>query len=107
VWTDVAVTPLCTALNDTDWFVRWNAALALGLICDPRAVDPSAGLCTTRTGTCVETQPKLLEHQKQERDRPLIESLQDPDVDVRWNAADALGKLRDQNATDPLISRIE
>lgn len=34
---------------------------------------------------------------------PLIDSLEDPDIEVRWKAAEALGKIGDKTAVEPLI----
>jgi len=37
---------------------------------------------------------------------PLISALKDKDESVRWNAAKALGKLKDERAVEPLISAL-
>lgn len=37
----------------------------------------------------------------------LIQSLEDQDIDVRWNAADAFGKLKDVLAVEPLIRALK
>jgi len=85
VLADDAVTPLCTALNDNDWFVRWNAALALGLIGDPRAVDPLIGALhdVNRYVRRKRRRGSLGNIRNTRATGWLIESLQDPDVDVR------------------------
>jgi len=69
-----AVEPLIIALNDRDFFVRTEAARALGRIGDPRAVEP------------------------------LIIALNDKELVVRINAAIALGKISDPHAVEPLVS---
>jgi HEAT repeat protein len=62
------------ALKDNDWWVRRDAAEALGEIGDARTVEP------------------------------LIAVLKDKDRDVRWHAASALGEIGDARAVDPLIA---
>ncbi len=62
------------ALHHEDPNVRWEAARALGVIRDPRAVEP------------------------------LIAALGDRDPDVRRKAALSLGKIRDPKAVEPLLA---
>lgn len=62
------------SLGDADKHVRYNAAIALGAIKDPRAVEP------------------------------LIAALKDQDEDVRGQAAGALGEIGDPRAVEPLIA---
>ena len=62
------------ALRSEDPNVRWEAARALGVSRDPRAVEP------------------------------LIAALGDRDPDVRRKAALSLGKIRDPKAVDPLLA---
>lgn len=62
------------ALRNEDPNVRWEAARALGVIRDPRAVEP------------------------------LIAALGDRDPDVRRKAALSLGKIRDPKAVEPLLT---
>jgi HEAT repeat protein len=61
------------SLKSPDAAVRENAAGALGILKDPRAVEP------------------------------LIGALQDPEVKVRYTAATSLGMIKDQRAVAPLI----
>ena len=68
---------LIGALEDSDEYVRWKAAYALGEIGDERAVEP------------------------------LIEALKDSDEYVRWGAASALGKIGDKRAVEPLIEALK
>jgi len=60
------------ALRHDDPNIRWNAARALGVLRDARAVEP------------------------------LISTLNDPDPDVRRKAALALAKIRDRRAVEAL-----
>jgi HEAT repeat protein len=62
------------ALRNEDPNVRWEAARALGVTRDPRAVEP------------------------------LIAALGDRDPDVRRKAALSLGKIRDPKAVEPLLT---
>jgi len=64
------------ALGDEDWRVRMEAAVALGNIGDPRAVEP------------------------------LIRALGDKDWRVRMEAAVALGNIGDPRAVEPLIQAL-
>ncbi|MHC4586362.1 MAG: HEAT repeat domain-containing protein [Planctomycetota bacterium] len=61
-----AVESLILALKDVKTEVRWMAAIDLGYIGDARAVEPLTNAMTT-----------------------------DPDMDVRYHAENALGKIRD------------
>ena len=63
-------------LDDGDWQVRAEAAMALGEIGDERAVDP------------------------------LVEALKDDVREVRLNAAWALGETGDERAIDPLVAAL-
>jgi len=72
------VEPLIQALGDERHFVREPAALALGWLNDPRAVEP------------------------------LIRALEtDKHQFVRWRAAGALGNLGDPRAVEPLVRALE
>ena len=72
-----AVPELIRALRDSNWWVRWVAARALGDIGDARAVGP------------------------------LIAALKDEDRDVRYGVAAALGKLGDARAVGALIAALK
>lgn len=81
----LATTAAADKVDDTIWDllyggsadVRASAAVSLGRIGDPRAVDP------------------------------LIEALQDEDPEVRKNAAVALGEISDPRAVNPLIEVLD
>ena len=72
-----AVKPLIAALKDRYSQRRQGAAVALGEIGDPRAVEP---LITIALG--------------------------DEDEEVRWAAAGALGRIKDPRAVEPLIAAL-
>jgi HEAT repeat protein len=71
------VEPLISALNDTEWEVRWAAATSLGNLRAKEAVDG------------------------------LIALLKDEFWEVRRAAAIALGKIRDEKAAKPLAEALE
>jgi uncharacterized protein len=91
-----AVAPLITALKDTDWCVRMNAANALERIKDPRAVGPLIAALNYRssdfkTGEWARISIRMaLGEIGTPAIKPLIEVLSDSDRDVRMNAAKAL-----------------
>ena len=70
------VNGLVQKLKDKDWYVRKNAAEALGEIGDKRAVEP------------------------------LIAILEDPYWRIRSDAVLALGKIGDERAVEPLVAAI-
>ena len=67
------MTPLIYLINDTDVYARVNAANALAVLRDPKALNP------------------------------LIGALNDTDPDVIEAAANALGYINDPVAVEPLI----
>jgi len=69
-----AVERLILALRDANPRVRSIAAVDLGSIKDPRAVEPLINAIMT-----------------------------DPERDVRWHGVDSLGKIKDTRAVEPLI----
>jgi HEAT repeat protein len=71
-----AVGRLIAALRDTDHEVRWRAACALGLIGDPRAVEP------------------------------LIAAFLNPALCIQRHAARALGWIGDARAVEPLMATL-
>ena len=90
------------------WVVRYEAARALALIGDTRAVDPLIealrdddsgvrGMAASGLGSIGD--PRAVD--------PLIESLKDEGAYVRWSAADALGWIGDARAVDPLINALK
>lgn len=64
-------------MRDKDWHVRWNAAIALGNLKDPRGL------------------------------QPLIETLGDRDYRPRWMAAEAFGKIGDPRAVNALENALQ
>jgi HEAT repeat protein len=71
---DAAIEPLIDALlnQSESWIFRSRVATTLAMIGSPKAI------------------------------RPLIQALSDSDVNVRWHAVDALAKIGDESAIEPL-----
>ncbi|MDO8842497.1 HEAT repeat domain-containing protein [Methanocalculus sp.] len=84
---------------------RYAAIDALGLLRDPRAIELL--IETTRSDTYSGLRWKAAEALARigrPAVGPLISLLDDPDEDVRWKVAIALGEIGDQRAISPLIS---
>ena len=106
-----AVEPLIEALEDKEGYVRYSAADALGKIGDKRAIEPLIKLLRIEKWEfndpsrfhCVDHLVAIGKSAVE----PLIKALEDEDV--RYYAADALGKIGDKRAIEPLIKllRIE
>jgi HEAT repeat protein len=99
------VTQLLTALHDGDAGLRVGAAYSLGMLRDPRSVDPLIAAlkdsdASVRAAACVglgggSYEPKALE--------PLIAALHDDDPKVRSMAARVLPRSKDPAVVAPLI----
>ena len=100
---------LLDVLKDRDREVRWQAVLALGGTGDKRAVEPLMGVLKDIgedmlvRGSAANALVEIGEPAV----RPLIKALRDEDVEVRWNAAAALGKIGDRRAVKPLIKALK
>jgi len=93
-----AVEPLIHALNDEDWQVRWEAAEALDeLGYEPKNDTEKAYYLIARKNwdELVKMGEPAVE--------PLIQALKDEDIFVREAAVEALGKIGDKRAVEPLI----
>ena len=111
-----AVESLISALKDSEWRVREKAAKALGEIKDSRAVEPLISALKdeswwVRKAAAIalrEINPKWMETEEAKRKVPeFISALKDKDSDVRWEAAETLGKIKDPRAVEPLISALK
>lgn len=84
---------------------RGSAALQLGFIKDPSAVEPLiAVLKDADAGVRSSAAEALGEIRDRRAVNPLIAVLKDPDWDVREQAAGALGEIGDARAAAPLIT---
>ncbi|HHT9120077.1 MAG TPA: HEAT repeat domain-containing protein [Candidatus Hypogeohydataceae bacterium YC41] len=102
-----AVEPLVATLKDKDedWAVRRKAAEALGKIKDSRAVEP---LIDAFRDERVEREATFsLAEIGKPAVEPLIATLKDGDSHVRQNAAEALGRIKDTSAVEPLIAALK
>jgi len=92
-----AVEPLIAALEDNDRKVRWNAAAILGNIGDKRAVEPLiAALNDSNTIIMVSVIPRgdgVHDNDSHSDLESVITVLRDDRWYLRWNAAEALGKI--------------
>ena len=106
-----AVPLLIKRLGDQDELMRKSAADALGMIGDPRAIEPLAAILKDRSPgvRCIATRalgniddPRAVE--------PLIALLKEPYDLEGWmvpEAIEALGKLKSPLAVEPLIAALE
>ena len=97
-----AVEPLIQALGNPEEGVRWEAAKALGMICDPRAVKSliQALRDPNREGRWLAAGAR--EKIGQPAVESLIQALGDPDEEVRQEAAQVLGEISDSRALPEL-----
>ncbi|HXN46192.1 MAG TPA: HEAT repeat domain-containing protein [Bryobacteraceae bacterium] len=99
-----AVEPLIGALNNTDLVSGAEVAKALGKIKDPRAVQP---LIAALKGRDAVDAAEALAAIGAPAVGALIAALKNPDSDVRWHAAVALGNSKDPRAVEPLAGTLE
>lgn len=96
--------PLMEALHDADKHVRWSALRALGHFDDPRVEDAALGMLkdeAVRKAAVI----ALGERRSAKGVMPLIALLSEND-DVALSSAEALGKIGDMRAVDPLIDAL-
>lgn len=100
----VIIEHLLEALAHPSPDVRSSAAMALGKICEPSAVEPLIKLLQDRDSTVRYESAEALGLLGDKRAvEPLIQCLEDSNYWVRSHAASALGKLNDQSAVMPLL----
>jgi HEAT repeat protein len=100
------VEPLCAALKDGVWYVRRNAAEALGKIRDARAVEPLCAALEDRDGNVGEKVIAALVAFGEPAVEPLRAALKDEAWYVRGNAAEALGKIGNPRAEQSLCDAL-
>jgi HEAT repeat protein len=98
-----AVEPLIGVLQHPDSDVRWNAAIALGEIGDPRAVAPLIRQLSDTDRFVKSRVAHALGMIGTPAVHHLVQTLHDGDGNQRWGAAIALGGIRDPAAVGPLI----
>jgi len=104
----LAVPILIEALRDSEWMIRYEAAIALGYLGDRTAV-PALIQLLRDSKSCVRTVAAgaLGKLQDPEAVPALIEALEDRDSWVREAACSALGNIRDRRAVPALISKLQ
>lgn len=101
---------LIKALTDESQFVRLQAVIALGNLCDKRAIEPVAALLAeadreSYVGLFAAQTLGILGDQRAVE--PLIEAnLDDINADLRYNAAHLLGLFGDARAIEPLLNAL-
>jgi HEAT repeat protein len=83
--------------------VRWKAAIALGEIGDPRAIEPLIIMLCDEDRFVRSRAAYALSMIGEPAVDPLIRVLRDGDGNLRWGAAIALGKIQNPRAIEPLI----
>ncbi len=102
-----AVESLIFALREGDGNLRWGAAIALGKIRDPRAIDPLIrALADKYQNVRAESAMSLAAIGKPALE-PLLRFLRDSDRSIRIEVVTALGELKDTDAIRPLMQILD
>jgi HEAT repeat protein len=102
-----AVNPLLRALREGDGNLRWGAAIALGKIRDPRAIEPLIrALADKYENVRAESASSLAAIGKPALG-PLLRFLKFSDGPERLEVVTTLGELHDTDAIQPLIQMLE
>lgn len=105
---ELGVTDLVSALNDSSQSVREEAARALGEIGAKESVEPLIGkLKDSLANIQTESARALGKIGDSKSVEPLIESLKSDDKYLRGSAASALGEIGDNRAVEPLKELLE
>jgi HEAT repeat protein len=97
-----AVESLIGSLSDKEWPVRKNAVIALGKLGDKRALKPILKALDDEDTDVKRQAIHALEKMKKEAFKPLLKKLYDVNWQNRSIAAEALGRLGDRRAVEPL-----
>lgn len=100
------VMPLCSALRDTEWTVRLTAIEALSQINDPRSIEALASVLKDEKPAVHKAAMEVLVKFGTPAVNALTRALTDKIAIARLNAAVALGKIGDKNATPALINAL-
>jgi len=104
---EAAVDPLIRALREGDGNLRWGAAIALGKIRDPRAVEHLIrALADKYENVRAESATSLAGIGKPALG-PLLSFLKFSDGPARLEVVSALGEMRDSEAIQPLLQMLE
>jgi HEAT repeat protein len=102
-----AVDPLICALNEGDGNLRWGAAIALGKIQNPRAIEPLIRALADKYENVRAESAAALAAMGKPALEPLLQFLKFSDGDARLEVVTALGELHDTDAIQPLIQLLE
>ena len=94
------------ALQDEDWGIREDAAIALGQARDPRAVRPLIGALRDSDQAVRTAATSALEYIGEPAVVELGACLRDPELSVQEAAASVLSTIADERVLDPLISAL-
>jgi HEAT repeat protein len=105
-----AVEPLLKALDNNFWFTRANAAFALSLIGDARAINPIMQKVSDKEPKVIIAATDALATWKKQAEPAvpaIVQNLEHEIWQVRVSAADALGEIGSKDAIDPILKRID
>jgi len=102
-----AVNPLLRALREGDGNLRWGAAIALGKIRDPRAVEPLIWALADKYENVRAESASALGAIGKPALGSLVRFLKFSEGPERLEVVSALGELRDTDAIQPLIQMLE
>jgi HEAT repeat protein len=102
-----AVNPLLRALREGDGNLRWGAAIALGKIRDPRAIEPLIRALADKYENVRAESATALAAMGKPALEPLLRFLTFSDGPTRLEVVTALGELHDTDAIQPLIQFLE
>jgi HEAT repeat protein len=97
---------LIEALSHKEWRIRRDAAIALGELVDPSAVNPLTAAIFDNDYNVKKSAAAALVKFGAVAVKPFIDALENNDVIVRRLAVEALGKLQDKRAVEPLINTL-
>jgi HEAT repeat protein len=102
-----AVTPLLRALREGDGNLRWGAAIALGKIHDPRAIEPLIRALADKYENVRSESATSLAAMGKPALEPLLRFLTFSEGPERLEVVSAIGELQDTDAIQPLIQMLE
>jgi HEAT repeat protein len=104
---EMAVDPLIHALREGDGNLRWGAAIALGKIRDPRAVEQLIRALADKYENVRAESASSLAGIGKPALGPLLKFLKFSDGPARLEVVSALGEMRDSEAIQPLLQMLE
>ena len=102
-----AVIPLLRALREGDGNLRWGAAIALGKIHDPRAIEPLIHALADKYENVRSESATSLAAMGKPALEPLLRFLTFSEGPERLEVVSAIGELQDTDAIQPLIQMLE